>query len=90
MNLSQDIKSISYLSTHSNELIENLNENRRPIIITQNNEAKAVIQDIESYEKLQNSLTLLKLIIQSEKDIQNNDLIPQDEVFANLEKKLFE
>jgi prevent-host-death family protein len=89
MNLSKDIKSIDYLSNHSNELINNINENKRAIIITQNNEAKAVIQDIETYENLQNSLNLLKLIIQSEKDIEKNNLISQEELFTNLENKLF-
>ncbi len=89
MQLSQTIKPISYLKTKTAEVINSVNENRQPIIITQNGEAKAVIQDIKSYESLQNSLTLLKLIIQSEENIQNTDVIPQDEMFENLEKKLF-
>ena len=89
MKLSQTIKPISYLKSKTADVINSVNENRQPIIITQNGEAKAVIQDIKSYEGLQNSLTLLKLIIQSEEDIQNGDVIPQDEMFENLEKKLF-
>jgi prevent-host-death family protein len=70
MNLSQDIKPISYLKSKTADVINNVNENQRSIIITQNGEAKAVIQDIKSYENLQNSLSLLKLIIQSENDIE--------------------
>jgi len=89
MKLSQTIKPISYLKSKTADVINSVNENRRPIIITQNGEAKAVIQDMKSYESLQNSLTLLKLIIQSEEDIQTGDVIPQDEMFENLEKKLF-
>ncbi len=89
MQLSQTIKPISYLKSKTADVINSVNENRQPIIITQNGEAKAVIQDIKSYESLQNSLTLLKLIIQSEEDIQNGDVIPQDEMFEDLEKKLF-
>lgn len=50
---------------------------------------KAIIQDIKSYENLQNSLNLLKLIVQSENDIESNNLINQDEMFDNLEKRLF-
>jgi len=46
-------------------------------------------QDIKSYENLQNSLSLLKLIVQSENDIENNKIISQESMFANLEKKLF-
>ena len=55
----------------------------------QNIKVKAVIQDIKSYENLQNSLNLLKLIVQSENDIENNDVIKQDKMFGNLENKLF-
>ena len=50
-------------------LINKVNDNQRAIIITQNGEAKAVVQDIKSYENLQNSLNLLKLIVQGENDI---------------------
>lgn len=89
MNLSEDIKPISYLKSKTADVINNVNENQRSVIITQNGEAKAVIQDIKSYENLQNSLNLLKLIVQSENDIENDKTIPQDEMFNDLEKKLF-
>jgi len=89
MLLSQDIKPISYLKAKTANVINDVNENQRPIIITQNGEAKAVVQDIKSYENLQNSLNLLKLIVQSENDIENNRVIEQEEMFNNLEQKLF-
>ncbi len=89
MHLSQDIKPISYLKARTAEVINSVNENQRTIIITQNGEAKAVVQDIKSYENLQNSLNLLKLIVQSENDIENNEVIEQEKMFENLEQKLF-
>lgn len=89
MQLSQDIKPISYLKAKTANVINDVTSNRRPIVITQNGEAKAVIQDIKSYENLQNSLTLLKLIIQSENDITTNQQTSQKEVFDNLENKIF-
>jgi len=89
MNLSQDIKPISYLKAKTADVINNVNETQRTVIITQNGEAKAVVQDIKSYENLQNSLNLLKLIVQSENDIENNNVIEQNDMFTNLEKKLF-
>ena len=89
MHLSQDIKPISYLKAKTAEVINSVNENQRTIIITQNGEAKAVVQDIKSYENLQNSLNLLKMIVQSENDIENNEVIKQDKMFENLENKLF-
>jgi prevent-host-death family protein len=89
MLLSQDIKPISYLKAKTASVINDVNENQRTIIITQNGEAKAIVQDIKSYENLQNSLNLLKLIVQSENDIENNRTIEQEEMFDNLEQKLF-
>ena len=89
MLLSQDIKPISYLKAKTASVINDVNENQRTIIITQNGEAKAVVQDIKSYENLQNSLNLLKLIVQSENDIENNRIIEQEEMFNNLGQKLF-
>ena len=90
MQLSETIKPISFLKSKTADVINSVNENRQPIIITQNGEAKAVIQDIKSYESLRNSISLLKLIIQGEEDIQNGNVTPQDEMFENLEKKLFD
>jgi len=90
MQLSETIKPISFLKSKTADVINSVNENRQPIIITQNGEAKAVIQDIKSYESLRNSISLLKLIIQGEEDIQNGNVIPQGEMFENLEKKLFD
>lgn len=90
MHLSQDIKPISYLKTKTADAINHVNQNQRAMIITQNGEAKAVIQDIKSYENMQNSLNLLKLIIQSEQDIKNGDSTPQEEMFNHLENKLFD
>lgn len=90
MYLSQDIKPISFLKSKTADVINSVNQNKRSIIITQNGEAKAVVQDIKSYENMQNSINLLKLIIHSEKEIENQKIIKQDEIFTNLEKRLFE
>ena len=89
MYLSQDIKPISYLKAKTADVINSVNENQRAMIITQNGEAKAVVQDIKSYENLQNSLNLLKLIVQSENDIEKGNIIKQEEMFNNLEQRLF-
>ena len=89
MYLCQDIKPISYLKTKTADVINSVNDNQRTIIITQNGEAKAVVQDIKSYENMKNSLNLLKLIVQSENDIEKDDIVKQDEMFDNLEQKLF-
>jgi prevent-host-death family protein len=89
MQLSQDIKPISYLKTKTADVIKTVNETKRAMIITQNGEAKAVIQDIKTFENLQNSLNMLKMIVQSENDLEKGNFVSQEEMFRNLEKKLF-
>ncbi len=89
MLLSQDVKPISYLKTKTADVIKTVNDTKRTIVITQNGEAKAVVQDIKSYENLQNSLNMLKMIIQSENDIENENIASQEDMFDRLEKKLF-
>ncbi|CAA6800807.1 MAG: Prevent host death protein, Phd antitoxin [uncultured Campylobacterales bacterium] len=89
MYLSEDIKPISYLKAKTADVINSVCENQRTVIITQNGEAKAIVQDIKSYEGLQNSLNLLKLIVQSESDIEKNNIIEQSKMFSDLETELF-
>ena len=61
MRYSTQIKPISYLKANAAEVLQDLQEKRRPLIITQNGEAKAVIQDVASYEETQETLALLKM-----------------------------
>jgi prevent-host-death family protein len=62
MSLSSQIKPISYLKAHASEIVRNLARQQGPLIITQNGEAKAVVQDIESYEQTQETMALLKIL----------------------------
>jgi prevent-host-death family protein len=62
MKLSESVKSISYLKTNAASLIEEINKNQKTFVITQNGEAKVIVQDIKVYEKNQETLALLKLL----------------------------
>ena len=62
MRYSTRIKPISYLKANAAEVLENIREVREPLVITQNGEARAVLQDVESYEATQETLALLKLL----------------------------
>lgn len=75
MKLKYDIRPITYMKQHSKELLSQVNGSQRPVVITQNGEARAVIQDIDSYEKIQNTFALLKLIAQSEQDFNKNRVV---------------
>jgi len=90
MNITNDIKSISYLKSRAADLLSQINETQRPVIITQNGEPRAILQDPESYENMRNAIGLLKLISQGESDVRNRRVKPQDEVFKDIEKSLKE
>ena len=62
MKLSSQIKPISYLKAHVAEIVRSLGEQGEPLVITQNGQAKVVIQDIESYEQTQETMALLKIL----------------------------
>ena len=90
MNLSEDIKPITYLKSRAADLLKQINETHRPVVITQNGEPKAVLQDPESYENMRNAIGILKLISQGEEDIKNGISKSQKEVFTNIENILKE
>lgn len=88
MKIKEDIRPISYVKAHAADILIQVNKTRRPIFVTQNGEAKAVLIDSESYENMKNALGLLKIISQSEKDIKNGRIIDQNDVFSRIENKL--
>ncbi len=88
MKISMDIKPVTYLKSQAADILKQVNQTHRPIVITQNGEPKAVLQDPESYENMRNAIGILKLISQGEEDIRNKNLISQEDVFSKLEKKI--
>ncbi|HEX7728414.1 MAG TPA: type II toxin-antitoxin system Phd/YefM family antitoxin [Terracidiphilus sp.] len=84
MRYSTQIKPISYVKAHAAELIERITEEREPIIITQNGEARAVLIDIHSYEQSQETLALLQILALGEKEIQAGKTVPLEEVMAEF------
>ena len=88
MQLNNDIKPITYLKSRTADVLKQINETHRPMIITQNGEAKAVIQDPQSYENMRNTISMLKLLSFAEEDIRNGDLVDEEEVFSAVEALL--
>ena len=90
MNISTDIKPVTYLKAKAADLLKQINETRRPVIITQNGEPKAVLQDPKSYENMRNAIGLLKLISQGEGEIRKGRVKSQEDVFKDIEISLKE
>jgi prevent-host-death family protein len=88
MKMSEDIRPVTYLKSRTADLLDQVNETKRPVIITQNGEARGVLQDTESYENMKAAIALLKLMVQGEEDIRKGRLSGQEEVFNRIEQRL--
>ncbi|MCE2998813.1 MAG: type II toxin-antitoxin system Phd/YefM family antitoxin [Betaproteobacteria bacterium] len=87
MRYSTQVKPISYLKANAAEVLTHIAEQREPLVITQNGEAKAVLQDVASYEETQETLALLKLLAMGNQDVAAGRLKPASEVIARLRAK---
>jgi prevent-host-death family protein len=88
MKPSEAIKPISFLKTHASEVIRDISKNRKTMVITQNGEAKVVVQDIKVYEEMQDSLALLKILALSNKSLEAEEFKSQDDSFADIKTKI--
>ena len=87
MRYSSQVKSVSYLKANAAEVLARLAQRREPLIITQNGEAKAVLQDVASFEETQETLALLKILALGNQDIEAGKVKSVAEVVARLRAK---
>jgi prevent-host-death family protein len=82
-----NIKPIAYMKTHSAELVKAVNENRCPVVITQNGQPRAVVMDAASYAQMQDALVLLKMLSKSDEEYRKGHWKSQEQVEADFEKR---
>jgi prevent-host-death family protein len=87
MKLSSQIKPISYLKAHAAEIIRNMGDQGAPLIITQNGEAKVVLQNIESYEQTQETMALLKILALGNRQIEAGNVEPAAVVIQRVRER---
>jgi prevent-host-death family protein len=87
MRYSSQVKPISYLKANAAEVLTHLAEQREPMVITQNGEAKAVLQDVASFEETQETLALLKILALGNQDMAAGKVKPVADVVARLRAK---
>ncbi len=90
MKLSEAIKPLSYFKAHASELIRDISDNQGTMIITQNGEAKVVLQDIKLYEQIQESLALLKILAMSNQNLKRKKVKPIEKAFNDIGKRIKE
>lgn len=86
MKFSTQVKPISYLKSHTAEIVRDLTENREPMLITQNGEAKLVVMDVKSYEEQEETLALLKILALGNREIEQGKFRDAEDVFTELGK----
>jgi prevent-host-death family protein len=87
MKLSSQIKPISYLKAHAAEIVRNLSGQGEPLIITQNGEAKVVLQDIESYEQTQETMAFLKILALGTRQVEEGKIQPARDIIQRLRNR---
>ena len=90
MKLTEAVKPISYLKAHASELLRDVSESRNPLVITMNGEAAVVVQDLASYEEMQESLALLKMLAQSRESAEAGRTSPLRESMRRVRRALGE
>lgn len=88
MHVKEDIRPVTYLKGNAADLLTQINATHRPVVITQNGLARAVLQDPESYEQMRRAIGLLKIVAQGEADVQAGRTVVADDVFAELRATL--
>jgi prevent-host-death family protein len=86
MKLSTHIKPISYLKSHTAQIVKELTESREPMVITQNGEATLVVIDVKSYEERENTLALLKVLALGSRELALGQYQDAEDVFASIDK----
>ena len=87
MKLSSRIRPISYLKAHASEIVRTLGDRGEPLVITQNGEAKVVLQDIDSFEKTQETVALLKIVALGNRQIEAGQVEAAADVITRLRER---
>ncbi|EHJ47732.1 prevent-host-death family protein [Solidesulfovibrio carbinoliphilus subsp. oakridgensis] len=86
MKFSEQVKPISYLKAHAAAVIRDLESGGGPVVITQNGEAKAVLQDVVSYEQTQETLALLQILALGKRQIEEGRVVPAEEAIEAIRR----
>ena len=90
MKLSESVKPVSYFKAHASEVIRDVVANQKTVVITQNGEARVVVQGVQEYEQMQESLALLKMLAQGKKSLDEGHVKPASKAFSDLRSKIKE
>lgn len=88
MKYATRVKPISYVKANAAELIRELAENREPLVITQNGEARAVMQDVATYDSTQETLALLKILALGQRQVEEGRTVPAADAIRRARERI--
>jgi len=86
--MSESILSLSEFKADASRLLDQIRADPATLVLTQNGRARAVVEDYEQYQARQRALVMLKLMVQGERDLEAGRVVPQEQVFADLRRRL--
>lgn len=84
----QNIRPSAELRNKYNEISNLCKETREPVFITVNGRGDTVIMNLEDYNQMVAELELLKMLSESENDVNNDRVRPFEDTLAAIRKKL--
>ena len=87
MSRKTSIRPITYMKTNAADILATVSETRQAIIITHNGEGKMVIQDIESYESMKDTIAMLKLAASGRASVESGEVKPARKAFSDIERR---
>jgi prevent-host-death family protein len=88
MKYSTQVKPISYLKSHTAQIVKDLAESQNPLLITQNGEAKLIVMDVKSYEEREETFALLKILALGNREIEQGKFRDAEDLFAEMDDSL--
>ena len=87
ISLKEDINSVSYFKSNFNQILDNMGESHRPMILTQNGKSAGVFVDIETWENLLKKIQVLKMINEGERSLQNEKVYSLEDLESYYQEK---
>ena|SRR5687767_11375006 len=84
MKLIDDIRSVTELKRKTREILAQVRQTGRPVILTVNGKADAVLMDARTYEKHLGASNLAKLLAPAEDDVRAGRTRPMREYLRNF------
>jgi len=86
ISITEDIRSITDLKRNTNSVLDQIHKTKRPVILTVNGKAEAVLVDAREYEKITNAFNLLKIIAPAEEDVKEGRFTRAEDFFREFRR----